>query len=67
MCAITKCLHCGDKLTEYLWCKHCGDQTLLDEYADEKPVNQYVDDQLDRVNPHVYTTMYMLNKLSIRK
>ena len=35
-----KCPHCGDKCTEFFWCKHCGDITLLDEY---------MDDQLDRV------------------
>lgn len=35
-----KCPHCGDKCTEFFWCKHCGDITLLDEY---------MDDQLDKV------------------
>ena len=35
-----KCPHCGDQCTDYYWCKHCGDITLLDEYQD---------DQLDRV------------------
>jgi hypothetical protein len=34
------CLHCGDRLTERNWCRHCGDITWLDEYPD---------DQLDRV------------------
>ncbi len=67
MCAIKKCLHCGDRLTEYLWCKHCGDQTLLDEYTGVHKEISYVDDQLDKADPHVMTTMYMLNKLSIRK
>ena len=37
-----QCPHCGDELTEFLWCKHCGDVTLLDEYED---------DQLDKVPP----------------
>lgn len=35
-----KCPHCGDKCTEFFWCKHCGDITLLDEY---------MDDQMDKV------------------
>lgn len=30
----SNCPHCGDKLTEYMWCQHCGDITLLDEYQD---------------------------------
>jgi len=40
-----KCPHCGDKCTEFFWCKHCGDITLLDEYQD---------DQLDKVNAKIY-------------
>jgi len=40
-----KCPHCGDKCTEFFWCNHCGDITLLDEY---------IDDQLDKVNAKVY-------------
>jgi hypothetical protein len=39
---LENCPHCGDQLIEFLWCKHCGDITLLDEYQD---------DQLDRVPP----------------
>lgn len=39
-----KCPHCGDKLKERNWCRHCGDITWLDEYED---------DQLDKVgNEH---------------
>jgi hypothetical protein len=34
------CPHCGDRLTERNWCRHCGDITWLDEYQD---------DQLDKV------------------
>jgi len=30
----TNCPHCGDKLSEFMWCNHCGDITLLDEYQD---------------------------------
>ena len=40
-----KCPHCGDECTDYYWCKHCGDITLLDEY---------IDDQLDKVNAKIY-------------
>jgi hypothetical protein len=28
------CPHCGDALSDYFWCHHCGDITLLDEYFD---------------------------------
>ena len=33
-----KCPHCGDQCTDYYWCKHCGDITLLDEYQDDQLV-----------------------------
>ena len=64
---ITNCLHCGDKLTEYLWCKHCGDQTLLDEYTGEHNPEAYPDDQLDKVNPHVAAVMFLAKNLGIEK
>jgi len=40
-----KCPHCGVKLSDYKWCKSCGDITHLDEY---------LDDQLDKVNAKIY-------------
>ena len=50
---LENCPHCGDQLVEFLWCKHCGDVTLLDEYRD---------DQLDNVVPRTvqeYNTIAM--------
>lgn len=43
-----KCPHCGDRLSDYKWCKSCGDITHLDEY---------LDDQLDKVNAKIYRSI----------
>lgn len=37
---LEECPHCGDELVGVNWCKNCGDIEELDEY---------IDDQLDRV------------------
>lgn len=56
----THCPHCGTVLADRNWCRHCGDIGELDEYRD---------DQLDRVppqkpeNPHLAAVNFVFERM----